>query len=156
MTHLKLTQTILLLVCLLLTACSGESSDTEAQTSSAAVPEGLSQAQIEHGIGPIEAFDPGPIDAALAATGLEVYTIKCSACHKMSDRYVGPPLGLVTTLRSPAYIMNMMLNPEEMVQKHPEARALFAQFMTPMPSQNLTEEDARAILEYLRQQASSQ
>ena len=46
--------------------------------------------------------------------------------------------------------MNMMLNPDEMVRKHPEARALLAEFMAPMPNQNVTEADARALVEYLR------
>jgi hypothetical protein len=68
----------------------------------------------------------------------------------MEDRYVGPALGTVLSKRTPVYVMNMMLNPEEMVKKHPEAQAMLAQFMTPMPNQNLTEDDARAVLEYLR------
>lgn len=152
---LKPTQIIPLLLCFALSACAGESTETTTPAASSAEQSGLSQAQLEHGIGPIEAFDPGPIDASLAATGLELYTIKCSACHKMGERYVGPDLRLVTDTRSPAYVMNMILNPEEMIQKHPEARALFAQFMTPMANQSLTQDEARAILEYLRQVAAS-
>jgi hypothetical protein len=51
--------------------------------------------------------------------------------------------------------MNMILNPAEMVEKHPEARKLLAEFMTPMPDQNLTQDDARAVLEYLRSLTAS-
>ena len=47
--------------------------------------------------------------------------------------------------------MNMMLNPTEMVEKHPEVKGMLAEFLTPMPNQNLTEDDARAVLEYIRQ-----
>jgi mono/diheme cytochrome c family protein len=133
-------------------ACGGESSEVPGSTQEAG--SGLSAEQVEHGIGPISSFEVGPIDAALAETGLAAFTTKCSACHKLDERYVGPPLGDVTSRRSPAYIMNMILNPEEMIQKHPEAKALFAQFMTPMPNQHLTEPEARAVLEYLRQQAT--
>jgi cytochrome c1 len=134
-------------------ACGGES--TEAPRSDLETGAGLSAEQVEHGIGPIAAFDVGPVDAAMAETGLQTFTTKCSACHKLEERYVGPALGDVTTRRSPAYIMNMILNPEEMIQKHPEAKALFVQFMTPMPNQHLTEDEARTVLEYLRQQAAT-
>ena len=123
----------ILLIALFLTACGGGQSN--GPDDAASTESGLSAEQMEHGIGPISGFDPGPIDPNLAAKGQEIFTLKCSACHKMDERYVGPQLRDVTSSRSPAYIMNMMLNPQEMVEKHPEARALFAQFMTPMPNQ---------------------
>ena len=142
-----------LVLSLFAAACGGGQSEAPGGASSA--QDGLSSAQLEHGIGPIEAFDPGPINATLVERGAEVFSTKCLACHKMDERYVGPPLGDVTERRSPAFIMNMILNPEEMVQKHPEAKALFAQYMTPMPNQSLSEDDARAVLEYLRQEAEA-
>jgi len=46
--------------------------------------------------------------------------------------------------------MNMILNPDEMVQKDPIAKALLAEYLSPMANQNLTEEQARAVLEYFR------
>ena len=143
---------IALALALFVAACGGGQSDGASAGSQAdqASNGGLTAEQLEHGVGPITAFEPGPIDDALVATGAENFKIKCSACHKLDDRYVGPPLRDATARRSPAYIMNMILNPEEMVQKHPEAKALFAQFMTPMPNQQLTEDEARSVLEYLR------
>jgi hypothetical protein len=68
----------------------------------------------------------------------------------MDQRYVGPPLGQVLERRAPEFVMNMMLNPAEMVEKHPVVKQLLAEFMTPMPNQQLTHEEARAVLEYLR------
>lgn len=141
------------LICLLLAACGSGSDAPASEPAAATDPSGLTAAQLEHGIGPIEAFDPGPLDAAMAEKGAEFFKLKCSACHKMEGRYVGPGLATVTQTRSPAYIMNMMLNPAEMLEKHPEAKAKLAEFMTLMPNQNLTQDEARAILEYLRQQA---
>lgn len=44
----------------------------------------------------------------------------------------------------------MILNPSEMIQKDPIAKELLAKYPTPMPFQNVSEEDARAILEYLK------
>ncbi len=89
----------------------------------------------------------------MAEKGGEIFNTKCAACHKFDQRYVGPPLGDILERRTPAFIMNMMLNPAAMVEKHPEMKKLLAQFMTPMPNQNLSEDDARAVLEYFRQVA---
>ena len=47
----------------------------------------------------------------------------------------------------------MALNPEEMLKAHPEVKKLLAQYYTPMPNQNITREEARAIVEYLRKNA---
>jgi len=147
--------TLLLLLALLVTGCGSGNSDATATNESQADPSGLTQEQLEHGIGPVQAFDPGPLDAALAEQGAEYFKLKCSACHKMEGRYVGPALGTIVNDRTPAYLMNMMLNPAEMIEKHPEAKKKFAEFMTPMPNQNLSEDEARAILEYLRSEAES-
>ncbi len=142
---------MLLIAILLLMNCGG--GDSEAVKKAAVPklsPDGLTQEQIKHGIGPIGALTLGPQDDALAARGAEVFELKCVACHKINERLVGPPLAGVTKKRTPAFIMNMILNPDEMVKKHPEVKAMLAEFYVPMTFQNVTEDDARAILEYLR------
>jgi len=114
----------------------------------------LTPFQLEHGIGPVkEAVVLTAIDPALVKTGKELFETKCSGCHKMDTVYVGPALGEVTTRRSPAFIMNMILNPQEMVEHHPVAKQLLAERMSIMANQGLTVEQARAVLEYLRTQA---
>jgi mono/diheme cytochrome c family protein len=137
-------------------ACGGEAREREDEE--AAEPEeteqGLSAEELELGIGPVKHVALGELDAAMAATGEQVFNLKCAACHKLTERYVGPPLGQVLEQRKPEYVMNMILNPAEMLEKHPAAKELLAQFMTPMPNQNLTEAEARAVLEYLRSAAS--
>lgn len=151
-TRLPIAALLLIVASLLpLAGCGG--SDAEAPAAPAAQTNGLSEAQLRDGIGPITSVNLGPIDDALAQSGEESFKMKCMACHKLGERYVGPALGDVLTRRTPAYVMNMMLNPAEMVEKHPEARKMLAQFMTPMPSQNLTQDEARALLEYLRKAA---
>jgi cytochrome c551/c552 len=110
----------------------------------------LTSEQMEKGIGPVTRVDLGPLDAAMAERGHAVFSLKCSACHKANERYVGPALGEVLARRQPEYVMNMILNPAEMVARHPTARDLLAQFMTPMPNQQLTQDEAREVLEYLR------
>ncbi|MDX1430531.1 MAG: cytochrome c, partial [Rhodothermales bacterium] len=124
--------------------------DSAGQTASG----GLTADQLRNGIGPIRSVALEDLNSELASTGEAIFQTKCSACHKFDARYVGPALGDVLDRRSPEFIMNMMLNPAEMVEKHPEVKALLAQFLTPMPNQNLTEADARAVLEYLRAEAA--
>lgn len=114
----------------------------------------LTPFQLENGIGPVkEKVEVGPVDAKLADKGKGLFETKCSMCHKMDTTYVGPSLGEVTTRRTPAYIMNMILNPQEMVERHPVAKKLLAERMTFMANQNLTVDEARAVLEYLRTQS---
>ncbi|HTL04702.1 MAG TPA: cytochrome c [Gemmatimonadales bacterium] len=114
----------------------------------------LTAFELENGIGPVkEKVELGPLDQALAAKGKALFETKCSMCHKMDTTYVGPGLGEVTARRTPAYIMNMILNPQEMVERHPIAKQLLAERMTFMANQNLSVEEARAVVEYLRTQA---
>lgn len=112
----------------------------------------LTEWELENGIGPFtEKVELGQIDPALVVTGEEIFTLKCSACHKLDERYVAPPLRDVTSRRTPEFVLNMMLNPLEMTQRHPATRELLAEYFTPMTPQGLTEDDAWALLEYLRQ-----
>ena len=105
------------------------------------------------GVGPITSVEIAEeIDPALAAQGEELFTVKCTACHKIESRYVGPALKGVTQKQSPEWIMNMIMAPEKMVAEDPVAKALLAEFLAPMANQSITEEEARALYEYFRTQ----
>jgi mono/diheme cytochrome c family protein len=105
-----------------------------------------------HGIGPTQAFElPDLIDQELALRGQEIYEAKCTACHKVDKQFIGPSPMNILSRRTPAWIMNMILNPDQMVQQDPMAKQLLIEFNgSPMANQNLTEEEARAVLEYFR------
>ncbi|MFD2512498.1 c-type cytochrome [Pontibacter locisalis] len=109
------------------------------------------------GIGPVKTVEVGPgIEEALAAEGQTLFEGKCSACHQLSDqKVVGPGLAGVTENRKPEWVMNMIINPEEMTKKDPIAKKLLAEHLTQMTNQNVNEQDARAILEFLRQNDQS-
>lgn len=103
------------------------------------------------GVGPITSVTLGEIDNALVTEGETIFKAKCTACHKISKKFVGPALKGITERRTPEWIMNMALNPEEMVAKDPIAMQLLVEYNgAPMANQNLTEEEARALLEYFR------
>ena len=91
-----------------------------------------------------------PLDIEMINRGRAVYELKCSACHKISKRFVGPALAGVTERRTPEWIMNMILNPEKMVAENALAKKLLAEYLSPMANQSLTESEARSILEYFR------
>lgn len=104
------------------------------------------------GIGPIKNLElPDNIDQGMADKGKVNFDAKCLACHKSHKKFIGPaPVGILDR-RSPEWIMNMILNPSEMVQKDPIAKQLLIDHNgSPMADQGLTEEEARQILEYFR------
>jgi mono/diheme cytochrome c family protein len=104
------------------------------------------------GIGPIDSVTLGEeIDADMALRGKELYGRKCSACHKVGTTFIGPPPNGILERRTPEWVMNMILNTDEMLQKDPLAKALFMEFNGQlMTNQQVTEEEARAMLEYFR------
>jgi mono/diheme cytochrome c family protein len=104
----------------------------------------------DKGVGPITSVTLGEIDEALVAKGHEIFKAKCTACHKIKKRYIGPALKGVTQRQSPEWIMNMILNPEKMIVENETAKELLKEFSAPMANQHLTEDEARAVLEYFR------
>ena len=107
----------------------------------------------EKGIGPVKEITLDPvIDQNLVAKGKAIFDIKCVQCHQIDNKLVGPPLKDVTKRRKPEWIMNQILNPEQMVKENMIAKtlAMSGEYPTPMTFQNVTEEDARALLEYFR------
>ena len=104
------------------------------------------------GIGPIKSIDFGnDVDSALADQGKAVFNQKCTACHMAERKLIGPAMKGIYERRSPEWVMNMLLNPAEMLKQDPIAKALLEEYNNVMMlNQNLTNEEARSITEYLR------
>lgn len=105
-----------------------------------------------NGVGPIKSMElPTSIDQALVSSGLQVFEAKCTACHKIEKNFIGPSPKGILSRRTAAWTMNMILNPDVMVKEDPIAKKLLMEFNgAPMANQNLTEEEARQVLEYFR------
>ena len=104
------------------------------------------------GIGPIKVVEiSSTINQAMADKGKIIFKNKCSSCHKTNRKFIGPnPTGILK-IRSPEWVMNMILNPEEMVKNDPIAKELLIKFNgAPMVNQNLSRKEARQVLEYYR------
>lgn len=104
------------------------------------------------GVGPVKSVSlTAEVDQALAEKGKEIYDFNCLACHKVDKKFVGPAPKGILERRAPEWIMNMILNPENMVKNDPVAKQLLMEYNgSPMANQGLTESEARAILEYFR------
>ena len=91
------------------------------------------------------------LDAHEAAEGEKIYELKCGSCHKLTDeRLVGPGWKGVTTRHKPEWIMNFVTNTDDMLDKDPKAQAMLEICMVRMPNQNLSDDQAREVLEFMR------
>jgi cytochrome c len=150
----KINLLLLVLSAMVITSCGGGQSkidEIKAKTTKAPV-DPMANWESNNGVGPIKAFTlPAEIDEALVAEGKLLYEAKCTACHKVDKKFIGPAPKDILSRRSPAWIMNMILNPDGMIQEDPIAKQLLIEANgAPMANQNLTEPEARAILEYFR------
>jgi Cytochrome c. len=91
------------------------------------------------------------LDPAMAKRGEKLADLKCISCHKLTDeKLVGPGWAGVTKRHKPEWIMNFMTNTDVMIDKDPKVQAMLEICMVRMPNQNLSDDDARDILEFLR------
>jgi mono/diheme cytochrome c family protein len=93
----------------------------------------------------------GTLDAALATKGEAIASSKCFSCHKLSaEKLVGPGWKGVTERRTPYWIMNFITSPDPMINKDPELQAQLELCLVRMPNQNLSDDDARQVVEFMR------
>jgi len=142
---------ILALVIVFMVSCGDdkakkETSNAAAETKKAEVIDPMK----DKGIGPVKSMTLTDIDEAIAVEGKAIFKAKCKACHRVGKRFIGPDVAGVLKRRTPEWVMNMILNPDQMVKENAQARQLLMEYSAPMANQNLTEDEARKILEYFR------
>lgn len=139
----------------LLASCAGGNSDTASQkTTTETTFESPSSYDPKRGEGKFDETNVtiGALDDAMATKGKAIAETKCFSCHKTTDeKLVGPGWKGVTERRTPHWIMNFITNPDPMIDKDPEVQAQLELCLVRMPNQNLGEDDARNVLEYMRQ-----
>lgn len=92
-----------------------------------------------------------PLNGEWVSAGKGFYELKCQSCHKLSEeKLVGPGWKNVTKRRKPVWIMNMITNVDMMLEKDPDAQKLLEQCLVRMPNQNLSKEEARKVVEFMR------
>jgi hypothetical protein len=135
----------------LLTSC-GDKEQAEAQAREAPTPGEIVAGQpVAHGpeIKTVEVTQP--LNQAWVAAGKLTYDGKCMPCHKLdATRIVGPGWQDVTKRRTPVWIMNMICNTDLMLSNDEEAQKQLELCLVRMPNQNVSVEDARKLLEFMR------
>jgi cytochrome c551/c552 len=133
-------------------ADAGSSKETPAaDNSSSTTP--ASPGNEEKGVGKFQNVElTHPLDQKMIAAGKSVYNLKCASCHKLTDeKLVGPGWKGVTERRKPEWIMNFVTNTDEMLQKNEAAKSLYEVCLVKMPNQNLSDDEARNVLEFARE-----
>ena len=156
---------IISMLSVMLYACNNENSSKPASSGSVVQdpeedaeilpnPGGLDVAKYDpnRGSGKFTTVDvANKLNVAFANDGQKVYDVKCSGCHKLTDeKLIGPGWSGVTVRHKPEWIMNFVTNTDEMLEKDPKAQEQLQICLVRMPDQNLTDKDARDLLEYMR------
>ena len=135
-----------------LTGCGGSREAAESAAQKSPTPEEIIAQQPEvHGTEIKTVEITKPLRQEWVAVGKSIYEVKCLACHKLtSDRVVGPGWAGITRRREPVWIMNMITNVDMMLAKDAEAQKLLEMCLVRMPNMNVSAEEARRILEFMR------
>lgn len=156
MKSLILLVTMTLALILAVIGCSS-TPETDAERQARWATGNLTSWETEHGIGPItEATPVANIDPSRAASGHDLFVKKCATCHYLDHKKTGPMLRDVTKRRSAEYVLNQILNPEQMGKLHPDGKKLVAQYAQFMTIQGITRENAEDLLAFLRSEADKQ
>jgi len=92
-----------------------------------------------------------PVNEALAAQGETLFKSKtCSTCHGFGVRITGPDLKGVSQRRTVQWMTHQILHPDVMTKEDPIAKQLLGQYLVQMPKLPVTEEEAQALIEYLK------
>ena len=104
------------------------------------------------GVGPItNVILEDKVNISMSNSGEKLFNQLCTSCHIINEDYIGPAMSGILDRRSPEWIMNMILNPIQMLEEDPIAIELLEKYnFEYMYNQNLLEEEAREILEYFR------
>jgi cytochrome c len=142
-----------LILAMFIIACGGDPSGQQGQTTSRQADQKKEQKVGPEGVGPVTNVElTDPLDRNMIRRGKAISDIKCAACHKYEteERLVGPGYLNLTNRRHPAWIMNMILNVDVMLDEDPVAQRLLEECLVRMPNQNISKDEARDLLEFFR------
>ncbi len=102
------------------------------------------------GIGPINHIQLTTINDSLMQVGQQLFKDKCSACHTMEFKNTGPDISDILAIKKPEWIMNFLLNKEEMLQRDSLAILTRNKYETDCGSPITEYHETVELLEYLR------
>jgi cytochrome c551/c552 len=102
-------------------------------------------------------FDVGPraaespVNEGIAGTGEQLFKSKtCSTCHGWGVKITGPDLKGVTSRRTAQWMQAWIQHPDVMTKQDPIAHELLAKYAVQMPNLNIKEDEAQALIEFLK------
>jgi len=133
---------ILLLVGLLV-SCGGKKEETSTPSKTETQVQKVDLSQISE--------DWPALNEELASKGEKLFAQKgCNACHMVTDqKLVGPGLKGLNGRAGYRWSLAIILNPDSMLKNDERAKQLLKEYGTPMTNQNVTLEEAEAILHYI-------
>ena len=149
----KLASMILLAAVIGFTACNNEEK-TETTDTTTTGDTTATTGNETHGtmVQPGEITYQTPLNQEWVANGKSIYELKCASCHKLTEeRLVGPGWAGITKKREAHWIMNMITNVDMMLESDPEAQKLLEQCLVRMPNQNISKDESRHLIEFMRQ-----
>lgn len=149
---------IVLSAALVFSSCNSDSDSNTGNADSSAATTDNNLSTDPKGVGKFRNVElTHPLDEKMVADGKIVYDVKCQSCHKLTDeRLVGPGWKGVTDRRTPEWIMNFVTNVDEMLEKDTAAQRQLEVCLVRMPNQNLSDAEARNVLEYMRKNDGKQ
>lgn len=103
-----------------------------------------------YGVGLIEKLELKPINDSLMNFGMLTFKERCTSCHTMEYQNSGPDLSNILARRQPEWIMNYLLNHQEMLAKDSIAIKTNLKHEINCQLDSINEEEAFGILEYFR------
>jgi len=133
-------------------ACGGDTQTDERTTDARDM--GVEEREPDpRGIGEVTNVDlTDPLNEDMIRRGRQISDVKCASCHlyDTEERLVGPGYLNITNRRSPEWIMNMITNVDVMLDEDPVAQKMLEECLVRMPDQNVSLEEARELLEFMR------
>jgi nitrous-oxide reductase len=98
----------------------------------------------------MQAFKPSAIEMKNMLPGeMEYLNHGCNACHMFGKEYNGPDLLMVDKRRTDEWLKSWLINTEEHLGEA-DIEAMRQKFKLAMPNQNVSEEAAEKIIEYMK------
>jgi len=134
---------LVLLLVGLLVSCGGKKEETSTPSKTETQVQKVDLSQISE--------DWPALNEELASKGEKLFAQKgCNACHTVTDqKLVGPGLKGLNGRAGYRWSLAMILNPDSMLKNDERAKQLLKEYGTPMTNQNVTLEEAEAILHYI-------
>ncbi len=95
-----------------------------------------------------------PVDETLAAEGQQLFSSKtCATCHGFGKKIQCPDLKPVPMQRTERWMEAQIMHPDVMTKQDPTSIQLMKQYSLQMPNMNLTQDQAKALIEYIKKSA---